>query len=99
MLSCQNKSRTRQQFWHFSISKKAQLPAIRRTEQPILLTNRELNCPGYKFSKYFPKNEHLNLILILILVLESKVLSKIIILIFMFHFSTNVAPHPLVLET
>ena len=52
MLSCQNKSKLREQFWHFSISKKAQLPAIRTTEQPILLTVSEINRPGYKFSKY-----------------------------------------------
>ena len=53
MLSCQSKSRTRQQFWHFSISKKAQLPAIRTSEQPMLLTKSKINCPAYKFSKYF----------------------------------------------
>ena len=53
MLSCQNKSRTRMQFWHFSISKKTQLPAIRITEQPILLTKGKIDHPGYKFSKYF----------------------------------------------
>ena len=53
MLSSQNKSRTREQFWHFSINKKAQLPAIRTTEQPILLTKKKINPPGYKFSKYF----------------------------------------------
>ena len=51
ILSCQNKSRTQQQFWHFSISKKAQLPATSITEQPILLTKRTINCPGlYIFS-------------------------------------------------
>ena len=53
MLSCQNKSRTREQFWHFSISKKAQLPATRITEQPILLTKIKIDRPSYKFSKYF----------------------------------------------
>ena len=53
MLSRQNKSRTRPQFWHFSISKKTQIPAIRITEQPILLTKSKINRPGYKFSKYF----------------------------------------------
>ena len=53
MLSRQNKSRIREQFWHLSISKKAQLPAIRITEQPIQLTKNKINCPGYKFSKYF----------------------------------------------
>ena len=54
MLWSQNKSRTRWQFWHFSISKKAhELPAIRITEQPILITKSKINRPGYKFSKYF----------------------------------------------
>ena len=48
------KSPTRKQFWHFSISKKAQLPAIRIpvTEQPMLLTKGKINRPGYKL-KYF----------------------------------------------
>ena len=32
--------------WHFSISKKAQLPAIGITEQPILLTKSKINRPG-----------------------------------------------------
>ena len=40
MSSCQNKSTTGKQFWHFSISKKAQVTAIIITEQPILL-NKE----------------------------------------------------------
>ena len=53
MLSCQNKSRTWWQFWHFSTSKKAQLPAIRTTEQSTLLTKSGINHVGYKFSKYF----------------------------------------------
>ena len=35
----------------FSI--KAQLSEIRITEQLILLTKSKINCPGYKFSKYF----------------------------------------------
>ena len=52
-MSFQNKSRTRQQFWHFSISKKGQLPAIRITEQHILLTMSKIHRSGYKFSKYF----------------------------------------------
>ena len=43
MLSCENKSRTRYQFWHLSISKKAQLPAVRITEQLIVLTKRKNN--------------------------------------------------------
>ena len=30
-----------------------QLPAIRMTEQPILLTKSKINRPGHKFSKYF----------------------------------------------
>ena len=31
------------------------MPAIRITEQPILLTKSTINRPGYKFSKYFRK--------------------------------------------
>ena len=46
MLSCQNKARRRKRFWHFLISKKAQLPTIRITEQPILLTKSKINRPG-----------------------------------------------------
>ena len=53
MSSFQNKPTTWSQFWYFSISKKAQLPAIRITEQPILLTKSTINRTGYKFSKYF----------------------------------------------
>ena len=53
MSSCQNKSTTRRQFGHFSISKKAQLPAIKITEQPMLLTKHKINRTGYKRSKYF----------------------------------------------
>ena len=52
-MSCQNKARTRSQFWHFSSSKKAQLPAIRITEQPILLTKSKIHRPVYKLTKYF----------------------------------------------
>ena len=48
-----NKSSTQYQLWHFSFSKKPQLPAIRITEQPILLTKSKFNRPGYKFSEYF----------------------------------------------
>ena len=76
LLSCQNKSKTRlKQFWHFLISKKAQLPAVRITEQPILLTKSRINRLAYKFSQYFfflAKNRQSNLILVLVLVLESK---------------------------
>ena len=54
MLSCQNKARKRKPLWCFSISKKAQLPAMGITEQPILLTKSKINRPGYKFSSYFP---------------------------------------------
>ena len=50
MSSCQNMSTTRKQFWHFSISKKAQVTAIRITEQPILLTKSKINRTGYKSS-------------------------------------------------
>ena len=60
MSSCQNKSTTQLQFWHFSISKKAQLPAIRILEQPILLTKSKINCTGYKFSKYSTAQKYVN---------------------------------------
>ena len=61
------------QFWHSSISKRVQLPAIRITEQPILLTEREINRPGYKFSNYFvAKNGHSNLVLSFLVVLKSE---------------------------
>ena len=53
MLSCQNKSRTRSRFWHFLISKKDQVPTMRITEQPILLTGCKINGQGCKFSEYF----------------------------------------------
>ena len=46
MLSCQNKPRPLEQFWRFWISEKAQLPASRITEQPMLLTKRKINGPG-----------------------------------------------------
>ena len=46
MLSCPNKSRPLEQFWHFSIREKAHLHAIRITEQPMLLTKRKINGPG-----------------------------------------------------
>ena len=47
--SNQDKSTTRSQFWLFLMSKKAQLPAIRITEQPILLTKSKIRRTGYKF--------------------------------------------------
>ena len=53
MLLGQNKSRTQSQFWHFLISKKAQVPTMRITEQPILLTKCKINRQRCKFSKYF----------------------------------------------
>ena len=34
--------------FHFLISKKAQLPAIRTTEKPTLLTKSKINRPGKK---------------------------------------------------
>ena len=37
----------------FLIHEKAQLPAIRTTEQPTLLTKGKINHPGYEFSTYF----------------------------------------------
>ena len=64
--------------WHFSIEKKAQLPAIRITEQPILLTRRKINnyyCLCYKIFNVlsvFAKNRQSNLVVLLVLVLESK---------------------------
>ena len=50
--------------WHFSIKNKAQLPAIRITEQPILLRKRKINCLCFKCQS--------NLVVVLVLVLESK---------------------------
>ena len=41
----------------FAISRKAQLLAIRITEQPILLTNSKINRLGYKFSRYFSQKQ------------------------------------------
>ena len=71
MFSCQNKSRTPKQFWHFSISKETQLRAIRVTERrPILLTKSKINRPVINFLSIFAKNGQLNLVLVL--VLESK---------------------------
>ena len=58
-------------FWHFSISKKAHLPAIRITEQPVALTKSKINFLGYKLSIFF-KNGQSNLVLVLVLFLESK---------------------------
>ena len=57
MMSCQNKLRTQQEFWHFLISKKAVISVptigiIVIIEQPILLTKSNINRPSYKFSKY-----------------------------------------------
>ena len=74
MLSSQNKSRTRQKFCHFSICKRAQLPATRITEQPTLRTKSKINRLCYKFFKYFCQNGKSNLVLVLVLVLESKAL-------------------------
>ena len=48
---------------------KAQLPAIRITGQPMLLTKSKTNRPGYKFLSIFAKNRQSKLILILVLVL------------------------------
>ena len=52
LLSLQNKSRTRQRLAFFE-QQKAQLPAMRRTEQHILLTESKINRQGYKFATYF----------------------------------------------
>ena len=51
-------------FWHFSYSKRAQLPAIRITEQPILLINGKINRQSI-----FTKNGYSNVVLILVLIL------------------------------
>ena len=59
-------------FWHFSINKRAQMPAIRITEQPIMLTKGKINCPGYKFLSILAKSGQSNLVLVLVLVLEPK---------------------------
>ena len=53
MSLCQNKSTTRWQFGHFSISKKVQLPAIRITEQPTLRKKSKINRPDDTFCKIF----------------------------------------------
>ena len=37
----------------FFEQKKAQMPALRVTEQPILLRRSKINRPVYKFTKYF----------------------------------------------
>ena len=62
MSSCQNKSTTRYpQFWQFSISKQAQLPEIRITEQPILLTKSKINrIRVINFLSIFAKNGQQN---------------------------------------
>ena len=39
-------------FGIFRSAKKAQLPEMRITKQPILLIKSKINRPGYKFSKY-----------------------------------------------
>ena len=40
-------------FLAFFDQEKAQLPAIRVTEQPMLLTKIKINRQGYQFCKYF----------------------------------------------
>ena len=64
MFSCQNKSITRQQFWHLSISKKAELPAIIITEQPLLLTKSISLIVRVK--SIFAKNGQSDLVLVLV---------------------------------
>ena len=64
----------------FSINKKARLPAIRITGQPILLSKSKINRSSDKFSienlslerLIFAKNGQSNLVLVLFLVLEAK---------------------------
>ena len=70
MLLCQKKSRTRSQFWQFLISKKAQAPTMRITEQPILLTKCTINRQSCKFLSTFAKSGQSNRVVVL--VLESK---------------------------
>ena len=72
MLWCQNRSRTRQEFWHFSIYKRAQLSATRITEQFTLLKKSNINRLCINFSSILVKNGQSNLVL----VLESKALSN-----------------------
>ena len=63
MLSCQNKSRMRQQFCHFLITKRAQLPAIRITEQPILPRKRKIIVAVEHLLSIFAKNGQSDLVL------------------------------------
>ena len=58
--------------FHFSICKRAQLPATRITEQSTLLTKSKIDRLCYKFfflKKLFSKNGQANLVLVLVLVL------------------------------
>ena len=68
MLLQESHLRTWQQLWHFSISKKVQLPEIRITEQPILPTKSKINIVIVRviyFASIFAKNGKSNLILVL----------------------------------
>ena len=62
--------------WLFNIYKNGSitcnLPAIRITKQPILLTKSKINRPGYIFSTFFAKNRQSNIVLVLVLELEYK---------------------------
>ena len=42
-------------FGYFSICKKTQLPAVRISDEVLLLTKSKSNRSGYKFSKYLRK--------------------------------------------
>ena len=52
--------------------RKAQLTAMRITEQPILLTKSKINRMGLNFQSIYAKNGQSKLVLVLVLILESK---------------------------
>ena len=54
------------------MSKKAQLPAIRITEQPILLTKSKIKRAVITFLSIFAENGQSKLVFVLVLVVESK---------------------------
>ena len=74
MLSCQIKQvKNMVAVWHFfDKKKKAQLPEIRITEQPMLLTKRKIIVCVINVLSVFAKNRQSSLVVALVLVLESK---------------------------
>ena len=48
MSSCQKQLTNTVVVWEFFYQEKAQLPAIRMTEEPMLLTKSKISRPGYK---------------------------------------------------